>query len=737
MDANATKEEVIGTKCTALLSNLNKQHLYIPKTLSILAKTSTINDSSTSEKAIGDSGCSDTIIRHCDAHLLQDVQRDSTLEVELPDGSTIRSTARGVLKLNNIPAMDAYIFDDAHLQRSLLSLSALTNLGCTATLTADGINVSNEYGKIVLHSKKNRHEKLWTVDLTCALDRTDPDTAQTHVATAFAGLRLETNATYVNFAHQSFGSPPISTFINAVSSGYLSNYPRLTAQLIRANPPSSMATAKGYLDQVRQGLQSTKAKETYTRRTEDSPVTVLTVPISLESHSDLSGRFPVPSVTGEQYVLLSVWNGYVHMEPMANRKSASYARAFEATYAFFHSAHGSTPTLQRLDNETSGELEATLRKLHTTVTYVPPGSHRRNKAERALRHAKNHIVATLCGAHKDCPSALWSKALPQAELTLNHLRRWATDASKSAWHGLHGNTYDWRAHPIAPFGTRVLIHDKPDKRASWAPHGSEGFYLGPARDHYRCWRVWASSAGAERISDTLAWFPNTGHMPGHSTQENVIASMQELIKLLRQDKTPSNDTNTQRLTQELRTLAETYSPTLEQGVPSTAPARSTGADARDPTPPPHAPQEMQEPEPDEWAREHADRHEQAPEGDDAEDPELTHAHTPVMPETASSPPAPDEPDYLTRTRSGHIRLPMQYYDNNKPARKRRSAMGAMEAKRQRAHAASLSRIATTQQAPPRPQARPCVDEWGREITTARIIGLIEDGLPLTLLMILN
>ena len=52
---------------------------------------------------------------------------------------------------------------------------------------------------------------------------------------------------------------------------------------------------------------------------------------------------------------------------------------------------------------------------------VPPGMHRRNAAERAIRTFKNHFIAGLCSVDKDLPLHLWDRLLPQAELTLNLL----------------------------------------------------------------------------------------------------------------------------------------------------------------------------------------------------------------------------------------------------------------------------------------------------------------------------
>jgi hypothetical protein len=145
------------------------------------------------------------------------------------------------------------------------------------------------------------------------------------------------------------------------------------------------------------------------------------------------------------------------------------------------------PDIVRLDNETSAKLEAYI-KTFATFQYFPPGNHRANRAERVMRTWKNHFIATLATASPKFPLTQWDRLIQHAEITLNCLLPWHPDPSISAYHGLTGAKFDFRAHPIGPAGTAVLIHDKPDNRGTWHAHGTHGFYLGPALQHYRTHR---------------------------------------------------------------------------------------------------------------------------------------------------------------------------------------------------------------------------------------------------------
>ena len=146
---------------------------------------------------------------------------------------------------------------------------------------------------------------------------------------------------------------------------------------------------------------------------------------------------------------------------------------------------GAPPQLHRLDNEATKELKQHLQhEQHVKFQLVPPHIHHRNAAERAIRTYKNHFIAGLASTDKYFPLHLWDKLVPQAEITLNLLRNSRLHPHLSAYAHLFG-PFDFNATPMAPPGTKVLIHEKPHQRATWAPYGVEGWYVGPAINHYR------------------------------------------------------------------------------------------------------------------------------------------------------------------------------------------------------------------------------------------------------------
>jgi hypothetical protein len=124
----------------------------------------------------------------------------------------------------------------------------------------------------------------------------------------------------------------------------------------------------------------------------------------------------------------------------------------------------------------------------------------------------------LCSTDTQFPIHLWDRLIPHAVITLNLLLQSRINPKLSAHAQLHG-LFDYSKTPLAPPGTKVIIHEKPDHRGSWSPHGLNGWYVGPAMEHYRAHQVYFSTTGHERISDTVEFFPKHYKVPGLSSDD--------------------------------------------------------------------------------------------------------------------------------------------------------------------------------------------------------------------------
>jgi hypothetical protein len=136
-------------------------------------------------------------------------------------------------------------------------------------------------------------------------------------------------------------------------------------------------------------------------------------------------------------------------------------------------ARGLKPKLMKLDNKASKLLKTYLHQQDITFQLVPPYSHRRNSAERAIRSFKDHLIAVLCSTDKSFPMHLWDRLLTQSVITLNMLRTSRINPKLSAATHIFGQ-YDFNRAPMAPPGTRIIAHETPNRRSTWSPHGLDG-----------------------------------------------------------------------------------------------------------------------------------------------------------------------------------------------------------------------------------------------------------------------
>jgi hypothetical protein len=506
------------------------------------------------------------------------------ITIKIPNGATIQSTHVAELDLPMLrpDARKAHIvpaLDDC----SLLSLGQLCDAGYQILLEANTLSVLDD-GHTILTGSREHSTGMWQITLPSP-------THQSH------HLGKQSTSDMVAFAHATLFSPSLSTLEKALTNGYLTNFPGLTAQALRKFPPASVPMTKGHLDQTRMNQRSTRAVTLIEPDSDDplhgnddfTPTAASTKTFECfcaiaeptgQIYTDQTGRFISPSSTGNNYLMImyDYDSNFIFAQPMKNRQGPTILDAYATLHARLCNA-GLKPRLQRLDNECSTLLKDFMHDNDVDYQLVPPGIHRRNAAERAIRTFKNHFIAGLCSVDKNFPIHLWDRLLPQAEITLNLLRGSRINPKLSAWAQVHG-AFDFNRTPLGPPGCRVVAHEKPAKRKTWAPHGLDGWYVGPAMESYRCHTVWIWETRATRIIDTLTWFPSKVKLPDSSSTDVILSCLQDILHALQHPApksplAPRTDTQTQAL-HDLVTLLGTLPP---------APAPPTPAPIATPPPP--------------------------------------------------------------------------------------------------------------------------------------------------------
>jgi hypothetical protein len=94
--------------------------------------------------------------------------------------------------------------------------------------------------------------------------------------------------------------------------------------------------------------------------------------------------------------------------------------------------------------------------------------------------------------------------------------------------------YDFNRAPMAPPGTRIIAHETPNRRQTWAPHGQYGWYIGPALEHYRCYTVYITKIRGDRIVETVDFPPEKCTLPFPSALDLATQAAADLTHALLQ-----------------------------------------------------------------------------------------------------------------------------------------------------------------------------------------------------------
>jgi hypothetical protein len=244
----------------------------------------------------------------------------------------------------------------------------------------------------------------------------------------------------------------------------------------------STATTKGHLNQQRKNARTTQNK-TKNAGIQESDIdhgikTQFVYAATIDAgqiYTDQTGIFPVVSSKGNKYIMIlyDYDSNTILAQPIKDLTASELLKAFQIMEQELV-ARGLKSKLMKLDNEASKLLKTYLHQQDITFQVVPPYSHRRNSAERALRSFKDHLIAGLCSTDKSFPMHLWDRLLPQAVITLNMLRTSRINPKISAATHIFGK-YDFNRAPMAPPGTRIIAHETPNRRSTWVTHGLDGW----------------------------------------------------------------------------------------------------------------------------------------------------------------------------------------------------------------------------------------------------------------------
>jgi hypothetical protein len=373
-----------------------------------------------------------------------------------------------------------------------------------------------------------------------------PANFQPTIAMAANVVATSSAAKYACYVHQLLCSLPAATLLLALDkSTKLQTNLGLTLPLICSHLPKSTATNKGHMQCHCSNTASTRNKhaDVILARAEVDHMfpahkacavqdmfcfAPLADPTTGTMYTDLTGAFPVRSFKNMQYIFVvyiydSTQSSSAQCLPKLMHPSSPPSQILR-TWDY-------QPALNVIDNECSKAVKRHIQSNKMEIQLISLHNHCVNVAERAISTFKEHFVAALATLDMLCPLQLWDKFLPQVELTLNLLRFSHCNPLISANHKLYG-PFDFNKMPLALLDTKALVYDGPATQTSWAPHATDGFYIGPAIDHYQCLHFYIISTQCFRFSDTWWLCPTHCRIPVLSKHNKTLQVAGDIFKQL-------------------------------------------------------------------------------------------------------------------------------------------------------------------------------------------------------------
>jgi hypothetical protein len=328
-------------------------------------------------------------------------------ELDIPGLNTTASKAHAIVGMTN---------------QSLLSVGQLCDEGYIVAFKHASVTICDSQKSQILNGPQDLDTGLWRINLNQTNNHA-PDPISNNV------YELRSTCDLVHYLHTSLFSPTKYALLQDFKDGHLITWPGLTEDAIHKHLKLTPATAMGHMNQRHQHTRSTSTTPIADEPTPDTDLGTKTHPVFAvlvdqgQLYTDLTGKFPVRSSTGNSYVMVCYFYdcNYVKVIPMKSRSASEWAKAYDTIHQEL-TVKGFKPKIQTLDNEASTALKIFFTANDVAYQLVLPNYHRRNAAERAIRTFKEHFVTGISPVDPTFPLHLWDRLLPQADITLNFLR---------------------------------------------------------------------------------------------------------------------------------------------------------------------------------------------------------------------------------------------------------------------------------------------------------------------------
>ena len=93
--------------------------------------------------------------------------------------------------------------------------------------------------------------------------------------------------------------------------------------------------------------------------------------------------------------------------------------------------------------------------------------------------------------------------------------------------------YHFDATPLAPPGSKMLMHQKPGSKRTWGANAEVAWYVGPCPTHYRTFTGVLPNTGGERKSNSVKFKHHVFPTPELTPEDRILEATRELKDVLR------------------------------------------------------------------------------------------------------------------------------------------------------------------------------------------------------------
>jgi hypothetical protein len=126
---------------------------------------------------------------------------------------------------------------------------------------------------------------------------------------------------------------------------------------------------------------------------------------------------------------------------------------------------------------------------------------------------------------------MWDRLLSQAIIMMKMLSTSRINPKIYVATHLYGQC-EYNRAPMAPPRNISIADETPSCRRKWAPHGQDGWYIGPALEHYLCYKDYINKTRSERVVETVDHLPTEVKVPLPSSKEFATEAAKQLTYAL-------------------------------------------------------------------------------------------------------------------------------------------------------------------------------------------------------------